>query len=119
MDPIGNVRHPLKAAWPPSRFQLPYTMRLSHGCVLFGLLSTLGLLAFFFSVVSPYDDDVQQEFVKAKSRSNLSSRTAKLSVQFILSVRTKSGPHFFRNDSRSFVAASYDTPSFQTKRSSD
>jgi hypothetical protein len=71
MDPIGNVRHPLKAAWPPSRFQLPYTMRLSHGCVLFGLLSTLGLLAFFFSVVSPYDDDVQQEFVQGKKPKQL------------------------------------------------
>ena len=66
MDPIGDVRYPLKAAWPPSRFQLPYALRLSHGCVLFGLLTTLGLLAFFFSVVSPYDDDVQQEFVQGK-----------------------------------------------------
>ena len=65
MDSIGNVRPPLKAAWPPSRFQLPYTMRLSHGC-LFGLLLTLGLLAFFLSVVSPYDDDVQQEFIQGK-----------------------------------------------------
>jgi hypothetical protein len=65
MDPIGNVRHSEKAAWPPSRFQLPYAIR-GHGCVLFGLLTTLGLLAFFFSVVSPYDDDVQQEFVQGK-----------------------------------------------------
>lgn len=66
MDPIGNVRHPLKVAWPPSRFHLRYTMRLSHGCVLFGLLTTLDGLAFFFCVVSPYDDDVQQEFVQGK-----------------------------------------------------
>jgi hypothetical protein len=66
MDPIGNVRHPLKAAWPPSIFQLPHAMRLSRGCVLFGLLTILGLLAFFFSVVSPYDDDVQQEFVQGR-----------------------------------------------------
>jgi hypothetical protein len=65
MDQISNVRHPLKAAWPPSRFQLRYAI-LSHGCVLFGFLITLGLLAFFFSVVSPYDDDVQQEFVQGK-----------------------------------------------------
>jgi hypothetical protein len=65
MDPIGNVRHPLKAAWPPSRFQFPCAI-LSHGFVLFGFFITLGLLAFFFSVVSPYDDDVQQEFVQGQ-----------------------------------------------------
>jgi hypothetical protein len=63
MDPIGDVHTPLKAAW--LRRQLPYAI-LSHGCVLFGLLTALGLLAFFFSVVSPYDDDVQQEFVQGK-----------------------------------------------------
>jgi hypothetical protein len=66
MDPIGDVHMPLKAARPFSRRQLPYAMRLSHGSVLSGLLTTLGLLAFFFSVVSPYDDDVQQEFVQSK-----------------------------------------------------
>jgi hypothetical protein len=63
MDHIRDVRHPGKAAW--LRRQLPYAI-LSHGCVLFGLLTTLGLLAFFFSVVSPCDDDVQQEFVQGK-----------------------------------------------------
>jgi hypothetical protein len=36
---------------------------------------------------------------RAKSRSNVSLSTAKLTVQFILSVRTKSGPRFFRNGS--------------------
>ena len=63
MDSIGDVRHPVNTAW--LRRQLPYAI-LSRGCVLFGLLTTLGLLAFFFSVVSPYDDDVQQEFVQGK-----------------------------------------------------
>jgi hypothetical protein len=68
MDLIGDVRSPLKAVWPPARLQLPYTKRLSR-CVLFGLLTTLGLLAFCFSVVSPNDDDVQQEFLQSsKSR---------------------------------------------------
>jgi hypothetical protein len=66
MDPIGDVRLPLKAARPFSRLRLPYAMRLSHRWVLFGLLGTVGVLAFFFSVVSPYDDDVQQEFVQGK-----------------------------------------------------
>jgi hypothetical protein len=55
MDHIRDVRHPVKAAW--LRRQLPYAMQLS--CVLFGPLIALGLLAFVFSVVSPYDDDVQ------------------------------------------------------------
>jgi hypothetical protein len=64
MDHIRDVRHPVKAAW--LRRQLPYAMQLSHGCVLFGSLIALGLLAFVFSVVSPYDDDVQQEFVQGK-----------------------------------------------------
>jgi hypothetical protein len=64
MDQISNVRLPLKAAWPPSRFQSCGI--LGRGCVLFGLLTALGLLAFFFSVVSPYDDDVQQVFVQGK-----------------------------------------------------
>jgi hypothetical protein len=65
MDQIGDVRLPLKAARPFCRLQLPCAI-LSHGCVLFGFLITLGLLAFFFSVVSPYDDDVQQEFVQGQ-----------------------------------------------------
>jgi hypothetical protein len=64
MDPTRDVRHPLKAA--RLRLQLPYAVRRSYCCVLFGLLTALGLLAFFFSVVSPYDDDVQQEFVQGK-----------------------------------------------------
>src|ERR1700730_1344296 len=63
MDSIGDVRHPVNTAW--LRRQLPYAI-LSRGCVLFGLLTTLGLLAFFLSVVSPYDDDVQQEYVQGK-----------------------------------------------------
>jgi hypothetical protein len=63
MDPTSDVRHPVKAA--RLRRQLPYAI-LSHGCVLFGLLTALGLLAFSFSVVSPYDDDVQQEFIQGK-----------------------------------------------------
>jgi len=63
MDSTGDVHPPLKAAW--LRRQLPYGI-LSQCCVLFGLLTALGLLAFFFSVVSPYDDDVQQEFVQGK-----------------------------------------------------
>src|SRR6266852_2630314 len=66
MDPIGDVRSSLKAVWSPSRFQIPYATGFSHRWILFGLLTTLGLLAFFFSVVSPYDDDVQQEFVQGK-----------------------------------------------------
>ena len=66
MDQIGDVRHPPKAVWLPSRLQLPYTMRPNGGCQLFGFLITFGLLAFFFSVVSPYDDDVQQEFVQGQ-----------------------------------------------------
>src|ERR1700694_2060851 len=65
MDSTGDVRLPPKVAWLPFRFQLPYGI-LGHGCVLFGLLTALGLLAFFFSVVSPYDDDVQQELVQGK-----------------------------------------------------
>ena len=32
---------------------------------LFGLLAAIGFLAFMFSAVSPYDDDVQQEFVQS------------------------------------------------------
>lgn len=64
MDPIGNVRHSQKAAW--LRWQLPYAVRRSYRCVLFGLLGTLGVLAFFFSAVSPYDDDVQQEIVQGQ-----------------------------------------------------
>jgi hypothetical protein len=66
MDQIGDGRHPVKAAWLLSRLQLPYAVRRSHHCVLFGFLITLGLVAFFFSVVSPYDDDVQQQFVQGK-----------------------------------------------------
>ena len=66
MDSTGDVRLPTKVAWLPFRFQLPYALRLSRGCVPFGLLTALGLLAFLFSVVSPYDDDVQQEFVQGK-----------------------------------------------------
>ena len=30
----------------------------------FGLLAALGVLAFFFSVISPNDDDIQQEFIQ-------------------------------------------------------
>jgi hypothetical protein len=66
MDQIGDVRHPAKAAWLPSRLQLPYTMRPNGGSQLFGFLITFGLLAFFFSIVSPHDDDVQQEFVQGQ-----------------------------------------------------
>jgi hypothetical protein len=66
MDPIGDVRRPLKAARTFSRHKLPSATRLSHARVLFGFLVTLGFLAFFFSVVSPYDDDVQQEFVQGQ-----------------------------------------------------
>jgi hypothetical protein len=66
MDQIGDGRHPVKAAWLLSRLQLLYAVRRSHRCVPFGFLITLGVLAFFLSVVSPYDDDVQKEFVQGQ-----------------------------------------------------
>ena len=99
MDLIGDVRFPLKAAWPASRFQPPSTMRLSCGCVLFGLLTALGLLAFFFPLSHRMMTMFSRSLFKAKSRSTVSSSTAKPPVQFIRSVRTKSGPRFSRNGS--------------------
>lgn len=38
---------------------------------LFGLLAAVGFLAFMFSAVSPYDDDVQQEFVQSNKPKQL------------------------------------------------
>ena len=38
---------------------------------LFGLLAAIGFLAFMFSAVSPYDDDVQQEFVQSNKPKQL------------------------------------------------
>ena len=38
---------------------------------LFGLLAAVGFLAFMFSAVSPYDDDVQQEFVQSNEPKQL------------------------------------------------
>jgi hypothetical protein len=38
---------------------------------LFGLLAAIGFLAFMFSAVSPYDDDVQQEFVQSNKPQQL------------------------------------------------
>ena len=48
----------------------PRTFRPSSRCArrrvgLFGLLAAIGFLAFMFSAVSPYDDDLQQEFVQS------------------------------------------------------
>jgi hypothetical protein len=40
---------------------------------LSGLLAAVGVLAFFFSVISPYDDDVQQEFIQANKTKQLAS----------------------------------------------
>jgi hypothetical protein len=64
MDLTGNLRHSLKAPWPISGRRLLIAMRLNHCFVLFGVLTAVGALAFLFSVVSPYDDDVQQEFAQ-------------------------------------------------------
>ena len=33
-------------------------------CAVFRLVGVLGILAFLFSVVSPYDDEIQQEFAQ-------------------------------------------------------
>ena len=44
---------------------------LRHRVGWFGLLATIGFLAFMFSAVSPYDDDVQQEFVQSNKPKQL------------------------------------------------
>jgi hypothetical protein len=35
-----------------------------HRCFRLGLIGAFGVLAFLFSVVSPYDDDIQQEVIE-------------------------------------------------------
>jgi hypothetical protein len=64
MDSAGDFRHLSRAAWPFSRLRLREVIRLSHCCVLLGLLGAFGVLALVFSAVSPEDDDIQQEFVQ-------------------------------------------------------
>jgi hypothetical protein len=46
-------------------------------CGLFGLLAALGVLAFFFSVISPADDDVQQEFIQGNKPKQLAAANHK------------------------------------------
>src|SRR6266436_7659303 len=60
MDAVANDGQRVTAA----RHLSLHTVRLSHCCVRLGLLAAFGFLAFLFSVVSPYDDDIQQEFVQ-------------------------------------------------------
>ena len=60
MDALSSYRQCALAAIPFS----PRRHRLGHRCVTLGVIGACGALAFLFSVVSPYDDDIQQEFVQ-------------------------------------------------------
>ena len=75
-----DLRHPSKMAPQLSRHQLLCAKRLPH-CVLFGLLAAIGLLAFMFSAVSPYDDDVQQEFVQGNKPKRFAAAQRKVALE--------------------------------------
>ena len=50
----------VSAAFPSSRRRHAF----GRHCVRSGLIGACGVLAFLFSVVSPYDDDIQQEVIE-------------------------------------------------------
>jgi len=64
---INRDNYATGAARPPQR-------RNFNLYALFGIASVLGILAFVFSVISPYDDDIQQELVQRSGAENVWSR---------------------------------------------
>ena len=77
MDLDGEKRRGSKASRLWARFPLLRAVSLRSRLGLFGLLAAIGFLAFMFSAVSPYDDDVQQEFVQSNKPKQFSAASYK------------------------------------------
>lgn len=56
----------------------PLLRRCPSFSAVLGLVSVLGVLTFVFSAVSPYDDDIQQEFIQGTNGRQCVVHTCKL-----------------------------------------